>query len=45
MVVRLTGILVLLHGFNVEKNPRMLAKVKVVDNGLGIELNKGGVKK
>ena len=45
MVVRLTGILVLLHGFNVEKNLLMLAKVNVVENRLGIKLNKGGEEK
>ena len=45
MVVRLTGILVLLHGLKVKKNLLMLAKVNVVENRLGIKLNKGGEEK
>ena len=42
MAVRVTEIV---HGINVEKNPRMLAKDKVVENGLGNEFYKGGAGK
>ena len=42
MAVRVTEIL---HGINVEKNPRMSAKSTIVENGLGYEFNKGGAGK
>lgn len=42
MAVRVTEIL---HGINVEKNPRMSAKVKVAENELGYDFNKGGAGK
>ena len=42
MAVRVTEIL---HGINVEKNPRMSAKSTIVENGLGYEFFDGRVEK